>query len=243
VFLGLTALAGFTGAFGVVAGLGGGVLLIGVMATIFPPAVLIPLHGAVLLGTNLGRSIMMRREILRHLLPAFMSGALVGAIIGGNVVVELPTGIMQTTLGVFILYLCWFPPPAAIAYSPRKFFALGAGGTLLGFFVGASGSLLAPFVAAACPDRQQFVATHAFLMTFVHALKILVFGFLGFTLMQYLPLILPMIAVSIAGSWVGRIVLRRMPEALFRRIFQIVLSLLAVRLLWAGAENAGWISF
>jgi len=61
--------------------------------------------------------------------------------------------------------------------------------------------------------------------------------------MQYLPLILPMIAVSIAGSWVGRIVLRRMPEALFRRIFQIVLSLLAVRLLWAGAENAGWISF
>jgi uncharacterized membrane protein YfcA len=232
VFLGLTALAGFTGAFGVVAGLGGGVLLIGVMATIFPPAVLIPLHGAVLLGTNLGRSIMMRREILRHLLPAFMSGALVGAIIGGNVVVELPTGIMQTTLGVFILYLCWFPPPAAIAYSPRKFFALGAGG-----------SLLAPFVAAACPDRQQFVATHAFLMTFVHALKILVFGFLGFTLMQYLPLILPMIAVSIAGSWVGRIVLRRMPEALFRRIFQIVLSLLAVRLLWAGAENAGWISF
>ncbi len=226
-----------------VAGLGGGVLLIGVLATIFPPAVVVPLHGAVLLGTNLGRAIMMRKEVLRHLLPAFMSGALLGAIIGGNVVVSLPIGILQTILGAFILYLCWFQPPAAMTYSPRKFFALGAGGTLLGFFVGASGSLMAPFVAAACPDRQQFVATHAFLMTFVHGLKILVFGFLGFAVADYLPLILPMIAMSIVGSWFGRIALRRMPEHLFRRIFQIVLSLLAVRLLWSGAEKSGWLNF
>ena len=38
MFVGFTALAFFTAAFGIVAGLGGGVLLIGVMATIFPPA-------------------------------------------------------------------------------------------------------------------------------------------------------------------------------------------------------------
>ena len=243
MFIGLTALSFLTGAFGVVAGLGGGVLLIGVMATIFPPAVLIPLHGAVLLGTNLGRSIMMRQMVVRHLLPAFIAGALLGAVIGGQIVVTLPTGIMQAVLGGFILYVCWFSPPAAIAYSPAKFFALGTGGTLLGFFVGASGSLLAPFIAAACPDRQQFVATHAFLMTFVHALKLLVFGLLGFAVMTYLPLMIPMIVMSIAGSWVGRIGLRRLPEHIFRRVFQVVLTLLALRLLYSGAGKAGWISF
>jgi uncharacterized membrane protein YfcA len=232
-----------TGAFGVVAGLGGGVLLLAVMATIFPPSVLIPMHGAVLFGSNLGRMVMMRRMVVRQLLPAFIVGALLGAVVGGNIVVELPTGIMQAVLGVFILYVCWARPPAAIAYSPAKFFALGTGGTLLGFFVGSSGSLLAPFVAAVCPDRQQFVATHSFLMTFVHGLKILVFGMLGFAVMVYLPLIIPMIVTSIAGSWVGRIALSRMPERLFRRVFQIVLSLLAVRLLYSGAEKAGWISF
>jgi len=66
---------------------------------------------------------------------------------------------------------------------------------------------------------------------------------LGFAVMVYLPLIIPMIVTSIAGSWVGRIALSRMPERLFRRVFQIVLSLLAVRLLYSGAEKAGWISF
>ena len=226
-----------------VAGLGGGVLMLAVMATIFPPAILIPLHGTVLFGTNLGRTVMMRRMVVRQLLPAFIAGAVIGSAIGGQVVVELPAGIMQVILGGFILYVCWVRPPAATAYSPAKFFALGAGGTLIGFFVGSSGSLLAPFVAAACPERQQFVATHSFLMTFVHALKILVFGLLGFAVTAYLPLIVPMIATSIAGSWVGRIALRRMPERVFRRVFQIVLSLLAVRLLYSGAEKAGWIAF
>ena len=37
VFVGLTVLSFFTAAFGVVAGLGGGVLLLGVLAAVFPP--------------------------------------------------------------------------------------------------------------------------------------------------------------------------------------------------------------
>ncbi len=40
MFIFFTVLACFTAAFGVVAGLGGGVLLIGFMATVFPPCLL-----------------------------------------------------------------------------------------------------------------------------------------------------------------------------------------------------------
>ena len=58
-FVGLTILSFFTAAFGIVAGLGGGVLILGVMATIFPPAAVIPLHGAVQFGTNMTRNFIM----------------------------------------------------------------------------------------------------------------------------------------------------------------------------------------
>jgi len=112
---------------------------------------------------------------------------------------------------------------------------------LAGMFVGSSGSLIAPFIAAACPDRQQYVATHSVLMSLVHGLKIAVFGLLGFAIAAYLPLMAAMIGAAFFGNWFGRTLLRRMPEALFRRIFQVVLSLLAVRLLYAGARGAGWI--
>ena len=149
VFIGLTALSFFTSAFGVVAGLGGGVMLLAVMATIVPPTILIPLHGTVLFGTNVGRAIIMRRHFLRHLLPVFVVGAFLGAFIGGKIVVTLPTATLQVILGAFILYVCWGPKIAARAYSHTKFLLLGLVGTLAGMFVGSSGTLIAPYVAAA----------------------------------------------------------------------------------------------
>jgi uncharacterized membrane protein YfcA len=241
VFVGLTVLSFFTAAFGVVAGLGGGVLLLGVMAAVFPPAVLIPIHGAVLLGTNFGRLIIMWRHFLKHLLPVFVVGAVAGAVIGGQVVVALPTAILQMVLGLFILYACWAPKLTARAYSHTKFFLMGLLGTLLGMFIGSSGTLIAPYVAAACPDRRQYVATHSVFMTIIHGLKVMVFGALGFSLGTYLPLIMAMIATAFLGSMFGRAVLNRLPEKVFRRIFQVVLTLLALRLLYTGIGNSEWL--
>ena len=86
MFLFFTVLACFTAAFGVVAGLGGGVLLLAFMTTVFPPTILIPLHGAVLLGTNVGRAILMFKHIRKDLLPAFSIGALLGAIFGVGII-------------------------------------------------------------------------------------------------------------------------------------------------------------
>ena len=56
-------------------------------------------------------------------------------------------------------------------------------------FIGGSGPLVAPFVNAATPTRQNFVATHATLMTFQHLFKVIIFGVLGFAFGPYLPLL------------------------------------------------------
>ena len=240
-FLGLTALSFFTAAFGVVVGLGGGVLLIAVMATIFPPAAVIPLHGVIQLGANAGRIIVMRRQILFHLVPAFGVGAVIGAIIGGNLVVTLPTALLQIILGTFVLYICWAPQRLAGVYSAPKFFALGVVGAVITMFVGATGTLLAPYIAAACPDRRNYVATNAALMSFIHGLKVVVFGTLGFAFGPYIPLLAAMIAAGFLGTLAGRALLDRMSEKLFRRVFQIVLTALAFRLLYAGLVNGGYL--
>ena len=237
VFAGLTVLSFFTAVFGVVAGLGGGVLLLGVMAAVFPPAVLIPIHGSLLFGT---RVIILWRHLQKQLLPLFVAGAVVGAVTGGQIVVVLPTTILQIVLGLFILYACWAPKFSARAYSHAKFFLMGLIGTLLGMFIGSSGTLIAPYVAAACPDRRQYVATHSVFMMLIHGLKVVVFGALGFSLGTYLPLIVAMIATALLGTIFGRSVLNRLPERVFRRIFQVVLTLLALRLLYTGVDNSDW---
>lgn len=60
-------------------GLGGGLLVIATMALYLSPAVLIPVHGVVQLGSNLGRAVLMARHVLKSVLPAFVVGTVLGA--------------------------------------------------------------------------------------------------------------------------------------------------------------------
>ncbi len=240
-YLLLAVLSCLSGAMGVGAGLGGGVMLLAFMTTVFPPTILIPLHGAVLLGTNIGRAVLMFKHIRRDLLPAFSIGAVLGAILGANVVVNLPTAILQVVLGIFILYACWAPAPTSSTYTHKKFFGLGFGGTVLALFIGSSGVVIAPFVQKACADRHEFVGTQYSFMTLIHGLKIPVFGFLGFSLAAYIPLIAVMIVTAFLGSYLGRMLLKVMPEKLFKIIFRVTLIGLALRLLYTGIKNSNWI--
>ena len=57
----------------------------------------------------------------------------------------------------------------------------------------------------------------------------------------YLPLIGLMILGTVAGNWIGQRTLTRMPEKLFRRVFQVLLTVLALRLLFGAALDAGWL--
>ena len=108
-------------------------------------------------------------------------------------------------------------------------------------FVGATGTVLAPFINAACRDRHEFVATSSVMMIVVHSLKVVVFGMLGFAFFTYLPLMATMIGAAFLGSMFGRSVLNRMPENVFQWVFQIVLTLLSLRLLYAGLSAEGLI--
>ena len=58
-----------------------------------------------------------------------------------------------------------------------------------------------------------------------------------FSFINYLPLILAMIICGIIGTWVGKKILVSMPENLFGNIFNLILTILAVRLLFEGLKQ------
>ena len=216
-------------------GLGGGVLVFATMALFLPPAALIPVHGVVQLGSNLGRAALMMRHVMSPIIPAFLAGTVLGAAVGGQLVVTLPTPLLQAILAAFVLYATWAPKFQASSPGKGTFFGVGALGTFATMFVGATGPLIAPFVAAACKERQQVVATHAILMTIQHGFKILVFGVLGFAFGPYVPLLAGLLAFGFAGTSAGRLVLDRLPERVFRIGLKVILTLIALRLLYGAA--------
>jgi len=220
-------------------GLGGGGLMIAVMALFLPPGVLIPVHGMVQLGSNGGRAALMRSHVLTEILPAFLIGTVLGAAIGVQLVIALPIALLQGVLAAFILYSTWAPKFRASKPGKRTFFGLGALGAFVTMFVGATGPLIAPFAAAASNQRQQVVATHAALMTLQHGLKIIAFGVVGFAFGPYLPLLAGLLGFGFAGTFLGRLLLNRLPERSFRIGLKAILTAIALRLLY-GAVSAGF---
>ena len=84
-------------------GIGGGALLLAIMAALVPTSALIPVHGVVQLGSNAGRVLLFLRHVLWTAIPAFALGSLIGAVAGGLVVVELPGSVIQIGIGCFVI--------------------------------------------------------------------------------------------------------------------------------------------
>ena len=224
--------AGFTSLLTATLGIGGGVLLLLVMAQVVPVAALIPVHGLVQLGSNGNRAVMTHAHIDWPLCGRFLAGALIGAGLASLVVVQLPLQVIQLAVAGFILWMIWGPKPSARTLTPLRTLLAGSVTTFVAMFVGASGPLVAAFVHRHSHDKMQTVATFAATMTGQHLLKAVVFSFIGFSFTDWLPLIGLMILSGLLGTWIGLNLLQKVSSVWFSRLFRIVVTLLAVRLLW-----------
>lgn len=221
----------FTSALTAAIGLGGGLALLSVMASLLPPLAVIPVHGIVQLGSNSGRAIVQRAHIDWRIAGVFAIGAVIGALIGGQLVFAMPPSVLKGVLGAFILYMVWGPKPKFETGKATVFALAGAVSTLIAMFVGAVGPFVASVLSPARMTRHQIVATLAVCVTQQHALKILVFGLLGFAYLPWLVLTGAMIATGFAGTLIGTRLLSRLPEAQFRMVFRAILTALALNLL------------
>ncbi|HEX2255869.1 MAG TPA: sulfite exporter TauE/SafE family protein [Afifellaceae bacterium] len=223
----------FTSLISAAFGLGGGMAMLAVIAIALPPQAVIPIHGAVQIASNAGRMLLMLPHVLRSTILPFTVGSLIGATAGGLIAVSLPPYSIELAVGLFILWTLYGPMP------PLGRFALSGGGLVSSFltmFFGATGPFVAAIVRSLKLDRMGFVATHAALQSLQHLIKIAVFGLLGFAYGPYLGLVGMTIAAGLLGTWAGKNVLMRINERVFNTVLTAVLTLLALRLVWAGAE-------
>ncbi|MEM7745276.1 MAG: sulfite exporter TauE/SafE family protein [Pseudomonadota bacterium] len=215
-------------------GIGGGVVLIGILAVLLPPAALIPVHGVVQFGSNTGRAWIMRQHVSWPVLGLFAVGTVVGVAIGGMVVVELPPAWVQIGIGVFILWSIVGKPPRFMAGTA---WIAGGFSSFLTMFFGATGPFVAAYIKTLGFDRMTHSATHAMCMVLQHLLKVIAFGLLGFAFGPYIVLIAGMIALGFLGTLVGKRVLMKIDEARFTFVLSAILIVLSLRLIWAGATD------
>jgi len=228
--LALVALSFLTSLITATFSLGGGSLLIAAMTLVMPPVVVVPVHGCVQLGSNAGRAIVQRHHIQWNFILWVSLGAIVGSVVGGRFAYAMPDKWFSAVIGLFVLVTTWLPMPKVMATSRVAQFLGGAIVSALGMVVGAAGPLVAAFVRG-IPDRRQLVATHAMLNSLQHLLKVIVFVAMGFAFRQYLLLIALMVVAGFLGTTIGSRMLTHVPERLFRLVFRILLSVVALSLI------------
>lgn len=229
--LALIVLSFFTSALTATFGLGGGSLMIAAMVLVLPPLVAVPVHGLVQFGSNAGRALLMRNHIRWRFAGFFIAGSVPGALLGAQVAVLLPEAAFTAIIGLFLLWSAWAPKPEVRARSALATAAAGLGTAVIGMVTGVAGPLVIAFLGF-LPDRHQMIATHAALMTAQNLLKAAAFTAFGFAFGQYLPFVASMIASGFLGTMTGGRLLTSLPESAFRSGFRLLLTLVALTLLF-----------
>lgn len=221
----------FTSALTAAFGIGGGIAMLALMGLFVPVASLIPVHGAVQLGSNTGRAWHQRASVRMDIATPFIAGSIVGAVLGVFLVVQLPDALLKLFLGGFILLLIWAKIPGIERLSKAGLALASVAVALLSMIVGATGPLVAVLFARFLEnDRKALIATSAVAMTTQHLLKIVVFGIAGFAFWQWVPLVAAMIVSGFVGTIYGTRLLERMPQETFRKWFRIGITVLALDL-------------
>jgi uncharacterized membrane protein YfcA len=216
-----------------VVGMGGGVVLLGVMAAVMPAAAVVPLHGVVQLGSNTTRTLVFFRHVNWTLFWAYAPFMLVGTGLATLVWSGDKLDGFKPLIGLFIIGFLisrrlkptWRNPPLWI------YPILGVCTGFLALFVGVTGPFIAPFFLRDDLDKEGVIATKAVCQSAGHLMKIPAFIVLGFDFWAYKTLLIALVIMVILGTMTAKRLLKYLNQETFIHLFVGVLLVLSVRLI------------
>jgi len=206
-------------------------VLIGILPSFLPPLALIPVHGAVQLTSNVSRFLFSFQAIRWSLVPAFVIGSILGILVFGFFVYSVPTQYIPIGIGSFIIFSVWFSRLSSLLYKLENYYILGFLQSGLGLIVGATGPLGVTQLQKDLDDKDEIVVTAALFMSISHAVKLIVFGYIGFQFTQYISTMAVMIIGAVLGSFIGTKLRGRMPNQWFNVVLKVFLTGLAVKMI------------
>jgi uncharacterized membrane protein YfcA len=169
------------------------------------------------------------RRVLLSFGVASAAGGLAGAVLhswlGGRVLTVILAALLIFTgaTGLFGITL---------RFGRRTSLAAGAFSGLLGGLVGNQGGVRTGAMIGFDVRKEAFVATSSAVALFVDGVRVPVYiATEGRALLQLWPVIAISVAGVIAGTFAGRALLGRIPEALFKRVVSGLILVLGIALL------------
>ena len=212
---------------------GGALIILAVTSFVLPVSAIVPIHSTLLIGSTSSRTLLFWRDIDWKIAGPFLVGSVFAVAIGSRIYVELPDSIIATAISIVMLFAIWLPQ---VRWRPRlkhPWAIVGFIHTLLSTLF-AYGALLHAVILHTGLKKRQIVATMAASLTGMGIFKISGYTLNGFDYGPYLQIIVFAIAAAFLGTWIGKMIVDRISEALFRTVFRVLVTVTALRLLYVG---------
>ena len=212
---------------------GGALIILAITSTVLPIQAIVPIHSTLLIGSTATRVLFFWEHIDWRIAGPFLVGSLFGALIGARVYIELPEALIAAAISVLMLVALWLPK---VTWRPRirhPWIIVGFIHTLISTMF-AYGALLHSVILHTDLKRQQVVGTMAGGLTGMGIFKIAGYVFYGFDYSPYLVTIAAAVGVSFLGTAVGKLLGSRLSEDKFRLVYRVLITITALRLLYAG---------
>ncbi|NKB38559.1 MAG: TSUP family transporter [Gammaproteobacteria bacterium] len=212
-------------------GIGGGFVMIAIISSVLPISAMVPVHATMMVGMSLSRTWYFRKDIHWPIVIPFTIGALIGALSGTFLYVDLPEYFIAASVAVLMLLAVWLPDFKFKREIPHPFFLIG----LIHSFLSALfsfGGLFQPVMVRTKLNKLQITATLAAGLMCMNMFKISGYILFGFDYTSYLAVILLSILVAFPAAKLGKALLHKISEKQFRIVFKVIMTVFAIRLLF-----------
>ncbi len=212
---------------------GGAMIILAITSTVLPVAAIVPIHSTLLIGSTASRAVLFRRDIDWKIAAPFLVGSVIAVALGARIYVELPETIIAAAISIVMLVAIWLPD---IRWRPKvrqPWAIVGFVHSLLSTLF-AYGAVFHAVILHTGLKKRQIVGTMAACLTGMSIFKITGYIGNGFDYTPYLRIIGFSVAAAFVGTWVGKLVIDRISEALFRRVFRLLVTVTALRLMYTG---------
>ena len=225
-------------------GMGGGVTLLGIMAIIIPEGyMVVAFHGIIQLVSNITRTTIYREHVYQPILKKFFIGIVPGLLCAVLIIIglinyfnlnsasELKIDFLKPLIGIYIIWFLYLKKKRRIQ-SDKIFLLIGSLSGLVTVFIGAVGPLIAPFFIDRDLTKENIVATKAACQAIGHLGKMPIFiYFFGVNYLHHWSVLLPLVLAVYFGTKIGKKSLGLLSEQFFKKLFRLVLTIIAIRLI------------
>lgn len=186
---------------------------------------------------SIGRIAFFRRDFNKRLAISFGIPSILLAISGALLVIYTPQEILKFLLGVFLLLfsvISFLKPSFSFNASSRNAVFGGALSGFLAGLIGTGGALRSAFLNSFNLKKETYIATTALIALAVDLTRIPIYVNSGFLEPQYYYFIPILFVAAIAGSFVGKKLVNKIPQHSFRKIVLIAIAVVSLKFIAEG---------